>query len=96
MAYVINKSCQYGCQKKPQDLSNQASNCKLMYNLILNFKIIVQFCTPLLVSLFTGNLGVVWAVCLCLCLVCRKPACTIAASAWHLASDVIVKLHPSL
>jgi hypothetical protein len=36
--YVINKACQYGCQKKPQDLSNQASYCKSMYNLIINNK----------------------------------------------------------
>jgi hypothetical protein len=34
MTYDILDICQIGCLKKPQDLSNQASNCKSIYNLI--------------------------------------------------------------
>ena len=38
MAYGINNICQYGCLKKPQDITNPASECKFINNLILNYK----------------------------------------------------------
>jgi hypothetical protein len=38
MTYDSHDICQYGCLKKPYDLSNQASSCKSIYNLILNFR----------------------------------------------------------
>ena len=38
MAHDNNDICQYWCLKKPQDINNRASECKFMYNLILNYK----------------------------------------------------------
>ena len=38
MTHDINDICQYRCPKKPQDINNPASECKFIYNLILNYK----------------------------------------------------------
>ena len=37
MTHDINDICQYGCLKKPQAINNPASECKFIYNLILNY-----------------------------------------------------------
>jgi hypothetical protein len=38
MTYYINDICQYGCLKKPQVISNPASECKLIYKILINYK----------------------------------------------------------
>jgi hypothetical protein len=46
IANDIHDICPYGCLKKPQDLSNQASNYKSIYNLILNSKFVKNWNFP--------------------------------------------------